>query len=134
MSKSSESPNGVIGLLDSKEDIIKKIKGATTDSDMLVKFDEENKPGISNLLTIVSSLTGKDIQDIEKEFVGKNYGEFKNYVAETVVNYLEPIQKRYHEFVNSSYVDELLDQGISKSRELAKNKYELLREKVGTRR
>ncbi len=134
MSKSDESPNGVIMLLDSKEAVMKKIKGATTDSEACVRFDEENKPGISNLMNIVSALTGDTYEMIEKQFAGKNYGEFKNYVGEVVGNKLEAIQKRYNELINSDYINEILDAGIKRSRELAKAKLELMKDKVGLRR
>ena len=77
MSKSSENQNGVIRLLDDVEVIRKKIMRATTDSDMLVKYDEDNKPGISNLINIYSALTSKTISEVEEEFKDSNYGNFK---------------------------------------------------------
>ena len=82
MSKSEENPNGVILMLDDEKKIRKKIMGATTDSDMSIHFDEENKPGISNLMNIYSALTGNTIEEIEKEFEGENYGTFKKKVAD----------------------------------------------------
>ena len=131
MSKSEENPNGVISLFDSKEQIIKKIKGATTDSEMIVKFDEENKPGISNLLNIASCITNQSISEIEKMFVGKNYGEFKTYVAEIVSNHIEEIQSKYNKLINSAEINQILDKGIEISRQIAKEKYELIKERVG---
>ena len=123
MSKSEENPNGVILMLDDEKKIRKKIMGATTDSDMSIHFDEENKPGISNLMNIYSALTGNTIEEIEKEFEGENYGTFKKKVADVVVDVLMKIQKRYQELMTSDELDQILDEGISKSRELARKKY-----------
>ena len=123
MSKSEENPNGVILLLDDEKKIRKKIMGATTDSDMNIHFDEENKPGISNLMNIYSALTGNTIEEIEKEFEGENYGTFKKKVADVVVDVLTNIQVRYQELMTSDELDQILDEGISKSRELARKKY-----------
>ncbi len=123
MSKSEENPNGVILLLDDEKKIRKKIMGATTDSDMNIHFDEENKPGISNLMNIYSALTGNTIEEIEKEFDGENYGTFKKKVADVVVDVLTKIQVRYQELMTSDELDQILDEGISKSRELARKKY-----------
>ena len=131
MSKSEESPNGVILMLDDRDTIIKKIKGATTDSDMSIIYDEENKPGISNLLNIASLMSGKSIEELEEEFKGKNYGEFKSYVGELVGDKLADIQEKYNDILSSDMLDEVLDKGILKVRELAKNKYEIMKEKVG---
>lgn len=94
MSKSSDNPKGVIRLLDDVASIRKKIMSATTDSDCLVKYDPQNKPGISNLINICVSITGSSIQEIEEKFVGKNYGEFKKYVADVVIEEISGIQKR----------------------------------------
>ena len=131
MSKSEENPNGVISMFDSRDAIIKKIKGATTDSEMIVKYDEENKPGISNLLNIASSITGKNIDELEKMFENKNYGEFKAYVADVVSNHICNIQEKYNALLDSNEVNKILDVGIEKSRKLAKEKYELIRERIG---
>lgn len=123
MSKSEENPNGVILMLDDEKKIRKKIMGATTDSDMSIHFDEENKPGISNLMNIYSALTGNTIEEIEKEFEGENYGTFKKKVADVVVDVLTKIQVRYQELMTSDELDQILDEGIAKSRELARKKY-----------
>ena len=134
MSKSSDSPMGVITMYDTEEQITKKIMGATTDSDMLIKFDEENKPGISNLLNIASCMSGKSILELEEEFAGKNYGEFKRFVAEVTVKHLKQIQDKYNELVDSDIINEILNNGINKSRELARNKYLDMCKKVGITR
>ena len=132
MSKSEDNPNGVISMFDDRETIIKRIKGATTDSDTKIIFDEENKPGISNLLNIASVMSGKSIDELEKEFSGKNYGEFKSYVSEVTSNKISEIQERYNTIISSGKLDLILDNGIEKVRKIAKDKYELVKEKVGT--
>lgn len=134
MSKSEENPNGVIALLDDEKSIRKKIMGATTDSEMNVHFDEVNKPGISNLMNIYSALSKKTIEEIEKEFEGQNYGTFKKKIADIVVETLIPIQERYHELLNSDELDLILDEGIAKSKEIAKNKYIEMKKKMGLER
>ena len=134
MSKSEENPNGVIALLDDEKSIRKKIMGATTDSEMNVHFDEVNKPGISNLMNIYSALSNKTIEEIEKEFEGQNYGTFKKKIADIVVETLIPIQERYHELLNSDELDLILDEGIAKSKEIAKNKYIEMKKKMGLER
>lgn len=131
MSKSEDNPSGVIALLDDLDKVRKKIMSATTDSEMSIKFDEERKPGISNLINIYASLTGKTIVEVEKEFEGKNYGEFKRAVADVTVDRLSIIQNKYHELLNSDELDNILDSGLAKSRELAKAKFEDMKEKMG---
>ena len=132
MSKSEENPNGVISMYDDRETIIKKIKGATTDSESIIKFDEEKKPGISNLLNIASVMSGKSIGQLEKEFKGKNYGEFKTYVGELIANKLEEIQNKYKTIMENGELDRILDKGIEKAREIAKDKYAIIKDKIGT--
>lgn len=134
MSKSEENPNSVISMYDDRETIIKKIKGATTDSESIIKFDENNKPGISNLLNIASIMSGKSIEDLERKFEGKNYGEFKTYVGEVTASKLEEIQKKYSDIIESGELDRILDKGAEKAREIAKYKYEEIKEKIGTSR
>ena len=131
MSKSEENPQGVISMFDSPDDIRKKIMKATTDSDNEVKFDEENKPGISNLLNIASVLTKTPIEEIEKEFQGKGYGDFKRYVADVTATHIEKIQERYNELINSKEIDAILDEGKEKTIELAKSKFELIKQRMG---
>ena len=131
MSKSEENPVGVISLFDDLSVIRKKIMQATTDSEMHVIFDEENKPGISNLINIVASLTGKTISEIEAMFEGKNYGEFKAYVADIVTELIGSIQEKYNKIINSQELDQILSVGAKKVREIALSKYKDMREKVG---
>ena len=134
MGKSEENPHGVILMLDEEKAIRKKIMGATTDSEMSVHFDEEKKPGISNLMNIYAALKEKTIDEIEAEFQGENYGTFKKKVADAVVETLLLIQERYHELLHSNELDHILDQGIAKSREIAKNKYQDMAKKMGLER
>lgn len=131
MSKTEENPKGVICLLDSPESAKKKIMGATTDSEMCVRFDMDNKPGISNLINIYASLMNIEIKDVEEKFANSNYGEFKREVALVVSNFLEDIQKRYNELINSNEIDKILDNGANIVREIAKKKYTDMREKIG---
>lgn len=131
MSKTEENPKGVIGLLDDPAIARKKIMGATTDSEMSVKYDPLNKPGISNLINIYASLTGLSIAEVEDKFKDSNYGEFKRNVADVVCEFLEKIQKRYNELVNSNELDEILARGANEVRELAKNKFEIMKKNIG---
>jgi len=94
MSKSATSMAGVVELMDTPDATIKKFKSSVTDAGKEIKFDEKEKPGISNLLTINSALSGKSIKDLENEFAGKGYGDFKLQVAEVVVEVLNPIRTR----------------------------------------
>ena len=134
MSKSEENPKGVIYLLDEEKVIRKKIMGATTDSEMSIKFDFENKSGISNLINIYSCLTGMSIKEIEEKYEGANYGTFKKEVADVVVDTLIPIQNRYYEILNNNELEEILNDGKNKTTEIAKKKYEELRNIVGITR
>lgn len=131
MSKSEDNPSGVISLFDTKEEIIKKVKGATTDSDNKVYFDEENKPGISNLLNIASVMTGRTIEDLTEEFENAGYGNFKTYVGEVTSNKITEIQEKYKELLGSKLLEDVLNKGLEVTSKLAKEKYELMRERVG---
>ncbi|WP_019120539.1 tryptophan--tRNA ligase [Brevibacillus massiliensis] len=119
MSKSDPNQNAFISLLDEPEEIVKKLKRAQTDSDNRIAFDKENKPGISNLMSIYSLCSGQSIEEIEAAYEGKGYGQFKSDLAELVVSLLEPIQARYRELVKSDYLDQVLDAGALKARETA---------------
>ena len=134
MSKSAENKKGVIFLLDSEKDIRKKIMSATTDSEMSVKYDPENKPGISNLITIYHELSGISVEEIEEKYKDANYGTFKKDVADVVVNALLPIQEKYNNLINSQELDDVLNAGREKTLAIAKEKYENLKEIVGLHR
>ena len=120
MSKSSGSVAGVLEIMDTPEANTKKIKSAATDAGREVKFDEKEKPGISNLLTIHSSLSGRSIADLENEFEGKGYGDFKGAVADVVVEYLRPIRTKALELLeDEKHLIDLLHEGAEKARVVA---------------
>lgn len=120
MNKSDSGDNkGTIFLLDDIEVAKKKIMSAKTDSLSNVHFDEENQPGISNLMSILSKITGEDFESIEKRYQGKGYGEFKKEVAEVVANLLETIQQRYKQYNNQEYLDQILLQGAKQAQVVA---------------
>ena len=120
MSKSSGSAAGVLELMDTPEANTKKIKSAATDAGREVKFDEKEKPGISNLLTIHSSLSGTSIAELENQFAGKGYGDFKGAVAEVVVEYFRPIRAKALELLeDEKHLIDLLHEGADKARSVA---------------
>lgn len=119
MSKSDPNERSFISMLDDPKKIERKIKSAVTDSDGIVKYDRENKPGISNLLEIHSSFSGESIKSLEEKYAGKGYGDFKAGVAEVVIEKIQPIQERYHELYESKKLDHILDEGREKASEIA---------------
>lgn len=119
MSKSDPNKKGTISLLDTPKEIEKKIKSAVTDSEGIVKYDVENKPGVSNLLTIESALSGVSIDELVAKYDGLGYGAFKAGVAEAVINHLTPIQEKYYELLDSPILDEILDKGAEKASAIA---------------
>ena len=131
MSKSSENKKGIIYLLDDEATLRKKISQAVTDSEGKVYFDEENKPGISNLLTIYSYFKNISIKETEEYFKDYNYGNLKKEVADIIVENLTKIQTKYNQIINSEELDKILDEGKNKMNEYAKAKYEEVRKKVG---
>ena len=131
MSKSDETYKGVILLLDDEKTIRKKIMSAVTDSEGKVYYDVLNKPGISNLLTIYSSLKNVTIEKACEYFKDYNYGNLKKEVADLVVEVLTNIQNRYNELINSDEIDKVLDSGKEKANSIAKVKLEEVFSKVG---
>ena len=105
MSKSSDDINGTIYFNDEKDNILKKFKSSVTDSENIVKYDPKNKPGISNLIEIYAAVNDKEISDTEKEFENSQYGEFKIAVAETVIDYLDPIKKNFDDLTSDNLED-----------------------------
>lgn len=134
MSKSSESQKGVIRILDDANTIRKKINSAVTDSIGKVNYDPENQPGVTNLINIYMSLSGKSKEEIVEEFADANYGTFKKAVGDLVAETFEKIQARYNELINSDELDKILEDGKERSRAIAKKKYELMKQKIGLRR
>ena len=120
MSKSADSVAGLIEILDSPEVNAKKIKSAVTDAGREIKFDEKEKPGVSNLLTIHSALSGQKITDLENHFSGKGYGDLKGEVADVVVEYLKPIRERTLELLSDeSHLLTMLSKGAAKAHEVS---------------
>ncbi|RDI47772.1 tryptophan--tRNA ligase [Falsibacillus pallidus] len=119
MSKSDPNTKSFITLLDDPKQIEKKIKSSVTDSDGIVKYDKENKPGVSNLLSIYSILSGKSIEELEAAYENKGYGDFKGDLAALVVETIKPIQDKYNELMASSELDEILDKGAEKANRAA---------------
>ena len=120
MSKSAESPAGLINLLDDPKTTAKRIKSAVTDTETEIRFDREAKPGISNLLTIYSTISGRPVEKIVADYEGKMYGHLKVDLAELVTNHLTPIRERAHELLaDPAELDRLLAHGADKAREIA---------------
>lgn len=132
MSKSDENPNAYISMNDSTDDIIRKFKRAVTDSEACIKFDEENKKGISNLLTIYSLFSGMTIPKAEKQFEGVGYGEFKLAVGEQVANVLQPITAEKNRILSDkAYLESVLKDGAEKANYLAHKMMRKVYKKVG---
>ncbi|AVQ34610.1 tryptophan--tRNA ligase [Staphylococcus muscae] len=115
MSKSDDNQKNFISLLDEPRLAAKKIRSAVTDSDGIIKYDKENKPGISNLLTIYSSLTDKSIATLESQYEGQGYGAFKGDLADIVEKFLIDFQEKFNTFYESDRLDEILDEGRDKA-------------------
>lgn len=132
MSKSDENQNAYITLLDSPDTIIRKFKRAVTDSEALVRYDIENKPGISNLISIYSCVTGKTYDQVEAEFEGKGYGDFKLAVGEAVAEALKPVQARYNELMSDkAQLDAILKKGADSAEYLAMKSLRKVYKKLG---
>ena len=129
MSKSD--PKGDIYLSDPLEVMRKKIMSAVTDMEARVHYDPEKQPGISNLMTIASALSGKSFEEIEKQFEGKGYGEFKRFVADVVCAEMEPFKAKYEEIVKSGLVDEVLKEGAKKASVVANATLKRVQKAVG---
>jgi tryptophanyl-tRNA synthetase len=132
MSKSASSPSGIIEMLDDPKVSAKKIRSAMTDSEAEVRFDEEAKPGISNLLTIYSALTGREISALEEEYAGRGYGDFKGDLAEVVVDVVTPFRERTLELLDDrAELDGVLRKGAERAREVASRTLEDVYARVG---
>ncbi len=131
MSKSAESPANYIMLLEEPATIVKKIKRAVTDSENEVRYDVENKPGISNLLAIYSLLADTSISSLEKRYEGVGYGQFKKDVADAIVEHLLPIQETYHQFRTADEVKRALAIGAERANQVADQTAAKMREAMG---
>lgn len=131
MSKSDENPNASIYLMDDPDTIIRKFKRAVTDSEAQVRYREE-QPGIRNLIDIYCSCTGKTAEEIEKEFDGKGYGDFKMAVGEAVVSVLKPLQDKYEDLgKNKDYIDKIIKENAEKANYYATKTLRKVQRKVG---
>ncbi|MBE2918547.1 tryptophan--tRNA ligase [Anoxybacillus flavithermus] len=131
MSKSDPNQKSYITLLDDAKTIEKKVKSAVTDSEGTIRYDKENKPGVSNLLMIYSILANEPIEQLEARYVGKGYGEFKADVAEAIINTLTPIQEKYYELMESSELDDILDEGAEKANRVASKMLKKMENAIG---
>jgi len=131
MSKSTENPFSLISLLDNEDKIKKSIMRATTDSDSQVRFDPDEKPGISNLLTIYSAFSGVPIADLEKKYEGCGYGEFKKDLVSVTVEGLRPIRERYGEIINSKELENALITGAEKAAAIAEKTMKRVKSNFG---
>lgn len=132
MSKSAEDANSYISMLDDPKVIVNKIKRAVTDSDCVVKFDIENKAGISNLMNIYSCFTDKTYDEIEAEFAGKGYGDFKLAVGECVADNIGKIQLEYNKIIkDKDYLEEIFRNGAERADRLAQRTLTKVKKKVG---
>ena len=132
MSKSAADPKGLVNLMDDDTTIAKKIKSAVTDTDTSIRVDWENKPGVSNLLSIHSSVSGESLLSLEERFAGAGYGVLKSEVADVVVNALAPIRDRANELMSdTTELDRLLASGAEKARTVAEATLADVYEKVG---
>lgn len=130
MSKSEADYWGTIDLLDQPEVIVKKVKRAVTDSGSEIKSGED-KPALSNLLQIYSELAGKSVEDLEKDYQGQGYADFKKDLAEVIVNALKPIQSKYQNAVGDQKLDQVLAQGLEKAQEFSNQKLAQVQKVVG---
>jgi len=134
MSKSDDNRNNVIGLLEDPKSVVKKIKRAMTDGDEppVIRYDVKEKPGVSNLLDILSGVTGKPVAELEAEFAGQMYGHLKGAVADAVSQMLGELQERYHRYRNDeAFLDQVMRDGAAKARAQAQETLKKVYEAVG---
>ena len=132
MSKSDENENAVVRILDTPDAIMRKFKRAVTDSDSEIRFDPENKPGVSNLLTIYSCFSGKTIEEAEREFDGKGYGDFKTAVGQVCCDKLIPVQQEYQRILaDKAYLEEVMKKGADEASYYARKTLSKVRRKLG---
>lgn len=131
MSKSNPNPGSYVSMLDEPDHIIKKLKRAKTDSDAVVKFDEKNKPEISNLLSIYAHCSGMTVDEITAKYEGQGYGKFKQDLAECVVETLRPIQQRYYEIRQSGEIKDILKTGAEEANKQAEALLNVVKDRIG---
>ncbi|MCR4925142.1 MAG: tryptophan--tRNA ligase [Clostridiales bacterium] len=131
MSKSDANVNGFISMLDDKDTIVRKFKKAVTDSEAKVRY-AEGKDGVNNLMTIYSCCTGKTLEEIEKEFDGKGYGDFKMAVAQSVIDVLEPVQNKFNDYMkNTDYLKDCAKKGAEMAQRISQRTLDKAMKKVG---
>jgi len=131
MSKSDTNQNAVVYILDSKDDIMRKFKKAVTDSEACVKYAEE-KPGVSNLMTIYRAFTGKTFEEIEREFDGKGYGDFKLAVGEACADGLAPVRENFSRLMSDkAYLETVMKNGADKAHNVAYKMMAKVKRKIG---
>lgn len=131
MSKSEDNPKGTIDLLDDPKVARKKIMSAVTDSIGIIQYDPENQPGLANLLTIQSVLSGQSIDSIVDRYQGKGYGELKKEIGQTVFDFLSNLQAKYKDVIESGMLDQVLKEGAQKASYVANKKVQKVYRKVG---
>lgn len=132
MSKSAENPNGAVFLSDDKDTVMRKFKRAVTDSENAVKYNPESKAGVSNLLTVYCAFSGKSLEEAEKEFEGKGYGDFKLAVGETVADSLAPMQAEHKRLLaDKAYLESVMADGAEKAEKLARKTLSKVYKKIG---
>ncbi len=132
MSKSAENPNGSIFMTDDRDTVIRKFKRAVTDSENCIKYDPENKPGVSNLLAIYTTFSGKSMDEAEREFAGKGYGDFKLAVGEVVADKLAPVQAEQKRILDDKeYLRGVLAEGAEKAYRVARKTLSKVYKKIG---
>ncbi|MEG0255393.1 MAG: tryptophan--tRNA ligase [Vagococcus sp.] len=131
MSKSDDNAKGFISMLDEPKTIAKKIRSAVTDSSGIIEYDPEEKPGISNLLVIFSSVTDYSIEELVEKYKDSGYAEFKSDLAEAVVAWIEPIHERYNYFLNSDELHAILDKGAFEAQKVANKTLQRMKNAVG---
>lgn len=120
MSKSASTPKGLINLLDEPKVTAKKVRSAVTDTDTVIRFDSVEKPGVSNLLTIYSTLTGTTVTELEQKYEGKGYGALKTDLADVMVDFVTPFRTRTQEYLDDpETLDSILAKGAEKARAVA---------------
>ncbi|MFB7407664.1 tryptophan--tRNA ligase [Streptomyces sp. NPDC056202] len=132
MSKSASTPKGLINLLDDPKTTAKKVKSAVTDTETVIRFDPANKAGVSNLLTIMSTLTSTSVEDLEKSYEGKMYGALKTDLAEVMVDFVTPFRTRTQEYLDDpETLDSVLAKGAEKARAVAAETLAQTYERIG---
>ncbi|NMH99067.1 tryptophan--tRNA ligase [Pseudonocardia acidicola] len=132
MSKSASSPAGIVELLDDPKVSAKKIRSAVTDTEREIRYDVEAKPGISNLLTIYSALSGKKISELEAEYAGRGYGDLKKDLAEVVSDFVSPLRRRVRDYLDDpAELDRVLARGATRAGEVAGSTLKAVHERIG---